>query len=110
MKPPNTNKPAPVDLVSAGHFVVHHLQAGVAPCGIGGPPKVWPRNHGWAAHWKMVNCPGCLEKNPIAPVSAGVIHIRTTLQRKSAYVRAAKPGKLTDWMIRNLDHAAKYLE
>lgn len=38
----------------------------------------------------------------------GHIHIRTTLDRKSAYVRAARPKKLTEWIFENLDKAAGY--
>lgn len=34
------------------------------------------------------------------------IHVRTTLARKSAYVRAARPEKLSDWITRHLDRAA----
>ena len=46
---------------------------------------------------------------PREGVSAlGHIHIRTTMARKSAYVRAAKPGKLTDWIVEQLDRAAGY--
>lgn len=40
--------------------------------------------------------------------ATGHIHIRTTLARKSAYVRAAKPQKLTEWIFQNLDKAAGY--
>lgn len=40
----------------------------------------------------------------------GHIHLRTTMRRKSAYVRAAKPGKLTAWMIAVMDEAAGYKE
>ncbi len=40
--------------------------------------------------------------------ASGHIHIRTTLSRKSAYVRAARPQKLTDWIFENLDKAAGY--
>lgn len=40
----------------------------------------------------------------------GHIHLRTSLKRKSAYARAAKPEKLADWMIRNLDQAAGFKE
>jgi hypothetical protein len=36
------------------------------------------------------------------------IHIRTTKERKNAYVKAAKPGKLTDWIVEHLDNAAKF--
>jgi hypothetical protein len=37
------------------------------------------------------------------------IHIRTTLGRKSAWVRAAKPKKLAEWVTANLDRAANYV-
>lgn len=37
----------------------------------------------------------------------GHIHLRVPMERKSAYVRAAKPGKLVDWIIRALDDRAK---
>lgn len=40
--------------------------------------------------------------------ATGHIHLRTTLARKSAYVRAAKPRKLTEWMFEHLDRAAGY--
>lgn len=36
------------------------------------------------------------------------VHIRTTAQRKSAWVRAAKPKSLAEWATQNLDRAAKY--
>ena len=38
----------------------------------------------------------------------GTIHIRTTLERKSAYVRAAKPRTLVAWLTEVLDKAAGY--
>lgn len=38
------------------------------------------------------------------------IHIRTTKERKNAYVKASKPGKLVDWIIRQLDEKAGYRE
>ncbi len=38
----------------------------------------------------------------------GHIHLRVPMERKSAYVRAAKPGKLNDWLIRVLDLAAGF--
>lgn len=40
--------------------------------------------------------------------ATGHIHIRTTLARKSAYVRAARPLKLAEWVTEQLDRAAKY--
>lgn len=36
------------------------------------------------------------------------IHLRTTLARKNAYVRAAKPNKLTEWCFEHLDKAAGF--
>jgi hypothetical protein len=36
------------------------------------------------------------------------VHIRTTAQRKSAWVRAAKPRTLAEWVKENLDRASKY--
>ena len=36
------------------------------------------------------------------------IQIRVTPRRKAAYVRAARPGKLTQWIASALDRAAKY--
>ena len=46
---------------------------------------------------------------PIAGETAGAhIHIRTTLKRKLAYMRAAKPRKLTDWITDKLDASAGY--
>jgi hypothetical protein len=46
---------------------------------------------------------------PIAGETAtGQIQLRTTMARKSAYVRAAKPKKLTEWIFRHLDKAAGY--
>lgn len=43
-----------------------------------------------------------------AESATGHIHLRTTMQRKSAYVRAAKPRKLTEWIFEKLDAAASY--
>jgi hypothetical protein len=40
--------------------------------------------------------------------ATGHIHIRTTLHRKSAYVRAAKPKPLAEWLTEIADKAAKY--
>ena len=40
--------------------------------------------------------------------AAGQIQIRTTLDRKNAYVRAARPKKLTEWIFENLDRASGY--
>lgn len=36
------------------------------------------------------------------------VHIRTTLARKAAWVRAARPRTLAEWATENLDRAAKY--
>lgn len=36
------------------------------------------------------------------------IQLRVTMARKNAYVRAAKPKKLTEWIFENLDKAANY--
>jgi hypothetical protein len=35
------------------------------------------------------------------------IVLRVPMSKKSAYVRAAKPGKLADWCVKALDEAAK---
>jgi hypothetical protein len=40
--------------------------------------------------------------------ATGQIQARTTLARKNAYVRAAKPKSLTVWMFEILDKAANY--
>lgn len=40
--------------------------------------------------------------------ASGHIQLRVTLARKSAYVRAAKPGKLSAWIFRHLDAHAQY--
>lgn len=40
--------------------------------------------------------------------AGGHIHLRVTMERKNAYVRAAKPGKLTEWIFERLDKAAGY--
>lgn len=46
---------------------------------------------------------------PVEGVAAtGHIHLRTTLARKSAYVKAAKPRKLTEWIFEKLDKASGY--
>ena len=46
---------------------------------------------------------------PIAGETAtGQIQLRTTMERKNAYVRAAKPKKLTAWIFEQLDKAAGY--
>lgn len=35
------------------------------------------------------------------------IHLRTTRERKNAYVNAARPDKLTAWAFKHLDKAAR---
>jgi hypothetical protein len=40
--------------------------------------------------------------------ATGQIQLRVTMARKNAYVRAAKPKKLSEWIFENLDKAAKY--
>ena len=40
--------------------------------------------------------------------ATGHVHIRTTLDRKSAWVRAAHPKTLAEWVTKTLDAAAKY--
>lgn len=40
--------------------------------------------------------------------ASGHIHLRTTLDRKSAYVRAARPRPLAEWMTDVCDQAAQY--
>ena len=47
---------------------------------------------------------------PEGQAATGDIHIRTTLARKNAYVKAAKPKKLTEWIFEKLDKAADYNE
>lgn len=38
--------------------------------------------------------------------ASGQIQLRVTMARKNAYVRAAKPKKLTEWIFENLDKSA----
>lgn len=57
-----------------------------------------------------MNQPQPQPSGPPDPLSASHIHIRTTRRRKAAYVRAAQPGKLTDWIVVTLDKAAGYSE
>lgn len=46
---------------------------------------------------------------PIAGETATAqIQLRTTMARKNAYVRAAKPRKLTAWIFEHLDRAAGF--
>jgi hypothetical protein len=40
--------------------------------------------------------------------ATGQIQLRVTMARKNAYVKAAKPKKLTEWIFEHLDRAAKY--
>lgn len=40
--------------------------------------------------------------------ATGQIQLRVTMARKNAYVRAAKPKKLTEWIFEHLDRASKY--
>lgn len=50
-----------------------------------------------------------LGRPPIAGETAkGQIQLRVTMARKNAYVRAAKPRKLTAWIFSILDKAAGY--
>lgn len=48
------------------------------------------------------------QPDPRKPVAH--IHLRVSPRRKSAYVRAARPGKLDAWATRSLDAAAGYEE
>lgn len=46
---------------------------------------------------------------PISGETAkGHIHLRVTMARKNAYVKAAKPKKLTAWIFEQLDKASGY--
>ncbi|MES2367040.1 MAG: hypothetical protein V4563_14285 [Pseudomonadota bacterium] len=48
---------------------------------------------------------------PIRGETAGAhVHIRTTLDRKNAWVKAAKPRKLSEWVTETVDQAAGYRE
>ena len=40
--------------------------------------------------------------------ATGQIQLRVTMARKNAYVRAAKPRKLTEWIFGHLDKAANF--
>lgn len=40
--------------------------------------------------------------------AVGHIHIRSTIERKSAYIRAAQPKSLAEWATKILDEAAGY--
>lgn len=40
--------------------------------------------------------------------ATGQIQLRVTMTRKNAYVRAARPKKLTAWIFEHLDRAAGY--
>lgn len=53
------------------------------------------------------NKPAPRGRPPIAGETAtGHIHLRVTMERKNAYVRAARPRGLTEWAIEVLDKAA----
>ena len=48
-------------------------------------------------------------RRPISGETAtGQIQLRTTMERKNAYVKAAKPRKLTAWIFEQLDKASGY--
>jgi hypothetical protein len=40
--------------------------------------------------------------------ATGQIQLRVTMARKNAYVRAAQPKKLTEWIVEHLDKASGY--
>ena len=40
--------------------------------------------------------------------ATGQIQLRVTMARKNAYIRAAKPKKLTEWIFESLDKSADY--
>ena len=66
------------------------------------------RCHGDDCEWrgKWPPLPG---RPPIAGETAtGHIHIRSTMARKNAYVRAAKPKSLAAWATEILDKASGY--
>lgn len=42
--------------------------------------------------------------------ATGHIHVRVTMARKNAYVKAAKPKALAAWMFEQLDKASDYKE
>lgn len=53
------------------------------------------------------------QPKPVRPpisgeAAGGQIQLRVTMARKNAYVRAAKPKKLTAWIFEHLDKAAGY--
>jgi hypothetical protein len=58
--------------------------------------------------------PDSTKQNPVGrpprdgEAATGQIQLRVTMARKNAYVRAAKPKKLTEWIVENLDKAADY--
>ena len=51
--------------------------------------------------------PGRPPKSPDASATSWV-QIRVTRRRKAAWVRAAAPGKLSQWVTEQLDRAANY--
>lgn len=61
-------------------------------------------NCDWRGKWPPL--PG---RPPIGGETAnGQIQLRVTMARKNAYVRAAKPQKLTAWIFTQLDKASGY--
>jgi hypothetical protein len=52
--------------------------------------------------------PGSKNAQKEATPADSFLYLRVTKQRKSAYVRAAQPEKLTEWATRHLDAAADY--
>lgn len=42
--------------------------------------------------------------------ATGQIQLRVTMSRKNAYVRAARPKPLSEWITANLDRAAAFKE
>jgi hypothetical protein len=68
-----------------------------------------PNNHSAAAYDAAQPDPRKPGRPPINGETAkGHVHIRATLARKSAWVRAAKPQSLAHWATENLDRAANY--
>ena len=52
--------------------------------------------------------PGSRNAQKDAEPAESFLHMRITRARKTAYVRAAKREKLTEWAQRHLDAAAEY--
>jgi hypothetical protein len=51
------------------------------------------------------------ERGPGRPTSDPAlehIHLRVNSARKAAYLRAAEPAKLSEWIFAHLDHASGY--